>query len=112
MGRYLDRTSKGQHTSPDSPGAEGSELVVASPVAGRIKVALGYMTSIAAGAKSQHATGVKFVSKLASVALDDFAEVPPEIAAFYLSQLSLMVEWCATGEWKSDSIPKPDGFGG
>ena len=70
------------------------------------------MTTIASGVKSEHSTGIKFVGKLASVALDDFAEVPPEIASFYLSQLSLMVGWCATGEWASDSIPKPDGFGG
>lgn len=111
MGRYLDRTSKDRR-SQDSQAAEASQLAVYSPVAGRIKVALGYMTQIASGVKSEHSTGIKFIGKLASVALDDFAEVPPEIASFYLSQLSLMVEWCATGEWKSESIPKPDGFGG
>lgn len=108
MGRYLDRTTR-KDTESSTPGTTG-EIQLYSPVAKRVKQAIEFMANLGADSK-QHGTSVRVVGKLASAALDDFAEVPPEIASIYLSQLALMVEWCATGVWKSETIPMPEGFG-
>lgn len=108
MGKYLDRTNRKDHLS--STQAITAEIQLYSPVAKRVKIAIQYMTMLGSDA-SQHGSAVRIAGKLAASALDDFAEVPPEISSFYLSQLALMVEWCATGDWKSQNIPMPEGFG-
>jgi len=69
------------------------------------------MAALTTGSDTEHAGKLKIFAKIASAAVDDIAEVPPEIASFYLSQLALVVEWCSTGSWKSETIPMPEGFG-
>jgi hypothetical protein len=109
MGRYRDRTAHSQDTSPHSA---AGEVELYSPVAKRVKQAIEYMATSTIKASDEHKTPLRIVSKIASAALDDFAEVPQEVSAFYLHQLALMIEWCGTGEWKSDSIPFPEGLNG
>lgn len=70
------------------------------------------MAGAAINASDEHKTGLRIVSKIAGAALDDFAEVPSEVSEFYLHQLALIVQWCASGMWESDTIPMPEGLSG
>jgi len=54
---------------------------------------------------------LRIVSKIVAEAISDANEIPPEIAEFYMKQLSGLIFWVATGEWNSDT-PKPEDFTG
>lgn len=104
MGKYRNRTTSSQTSTTGEP----AELQLYSPVAKRVQQAVNYMVNL--GGQSQHSRSIRIMGKLMAAAIDDFAEIPPEISAFYMSQLALVVEWCASGQWKSETIPVPEGF--
>lgn len=73
----------------------------------RARVAVTYMVS--KGGAGPKATTMRIVNKIVSEALSDAGDVPPEIAEFYMKQLSSMIYWVATGENAGD-IPLPEDF--
>jgi hypothetical protein len=73
----------------------------------RASRAISYMVNKGEGG-GKKAT-MRIVTKIVSEALTDASEVPPEIAEFYMKQLSAMIWWVATGS-QAGEIPLPDDF--
>lgn len=114
MGRYRDRTARLATEAVGAlPGAEAEgglssiEVQAENPVMLRAKVAVKYMVS--KGGTGPKAATMRIVNKIVSEALTDASDVPPEIAEFYMKQLSAMIYWVATGETAGD-IPMPEDF--
>jgi hypothetical protein len=115
MGSYRTRTAKHADSTLTRPllGTEGgtssstTEVLADNPVMRRAAVAVQYM--ISKGDKSSKAVYMRIVSKIVTEALSDASEVPPEIAEFYMKQLSAMIWWVGTGDAPTD-IPMPDDF--
>jgi hypothetical protein len=80
-----------------------------NPVLQRAQVAISYMVS--KGESGGKARTLRVVTKIVTEALSDASEVPPEIAEFYMKQLSAMIWWVATGKEAGD-IPMPEDFTG
>lgn len=92
---------------PDQAGLSFSTVgLVDNPVMARASRAISYMVSKGQGGKQ---ATMKIVTKIVSEALSDASEVPPEIAEFYMKQLSAMIWWVATGE-EAGEIPLPSDF--
>lgn len=112
MGRYLSRTSgktDGQICLPPSP--ESTTLAQDNPIFDRLKIAAHYMITKGNSVEGPKQFKVKIISKLLNEAMEDMvdADLHPEIMGLYLRQLGGMIDWVATGEWKSE-IPIPEGF--
>jgi hypothetical protein len=110
MGSYLRRTS-GQNVQTETKGHPALSFSTVgldnNPVMERASRAISYMVS--KGEKGGKQTTMKIVTKIVSEALSDASEVPPEIAEFYMKQLSAMIWWVATGQQAGD-IPLPEDF--
>ena len=111
MGRYRDRTAKlrleKDRANPEADSQFSTEVQVNNPVMQRAKVAVTYMVS--KGGNSPKASTMRIVNKIVQEALIDASDVPPEIAEFYMCQLSAMIRWVATGE-DSGEYPLPEDF--
>lgn len=108
MGSYLRRTSGRSAEKKDQTDQSFSTVEqVDNPVMNRAGRAISYMVS--KGENGGKQATMKIVTKIVREALSDASEVPPEIAEFYMKQLSAMIWWVATGE-EAGEIPLPEDF--
>jgi hypothetical protein len=84
------------------------ELDEANPVTRRAAVAMRYMLAKGGNASSAHSAAMRIVGKICAEAIQDASEVPPAIAEFYMTQLSAIMFWVATGERRDDAVLPED----
>lgn len=80
------------------------------PVIERLRTGSGYfLNSIQRDGNSERKKIAFIMRRLMDEAIEDAAEVPPEIFEFYLSQATAVLHWIATGQTILN-MPLPEDF--
>ena len=93
-----------------SPGQD-SQVEQQSDVLQRVNAVLGYFSRQAAGGKGGSKTEMygRILQTLAAEAVEEMAEVPDEMLAYYMGEAAAIIYWASTGE-RIVNLPLPRDF--